>query len=140
MTLASLHAAKGLEWDAVFLVGLTEGMLPITYAKTDETDRGGAPAALRRRHPGPPRHLTLSWALSRAPGGRPSRRPSRFLSGLRPGSTAPPPGHASRTPRVRWATSPYGSGSSGSGVAPATAPPPGRRAQTGAAARVCGAP
>ncbi|MFE3287942.1 ATP-dependent helicase, partial [Streptomyces sp. NPDC059233] len=36
VTLASLHAAKGLEWDAVFLVGLTDGMIPITYAKTDE--------------------------------------------------------------------------------------------------------
>lgn len=34
-------------------------------------------------------HLTLSWGLSRAPGGRASRRPSRFLNGLRPGSLAP---------------------------------------------------
>ena len=36
VTLASLHAAKGLEWDAVFLVGVTDGMIPITYAETPE--------------------------------------------------------------------------------------------------------
>ncbi|GLV99571.1 ATP-dependent DNA helicase UvrD2 [Streptomyces lavendulae] len=87
VTLASLHAAKGLEWDAVFLVGLTDGMMPITYAKTDEQveeeRRLLYVGVTRARH-----HLTLSWALSRAPGGRPSRRPSRFLNGLRPGSAA----------------------------------------------------
>ena len=32
VTLASLHAAKGLEWDAVFLVGLVDGTLPISHA------------------------------------------------------------------------------------------------------------
>lgn len=92
VTLASLHAAKGLEWDAVFLAGLTDGMMPITYAKTDEQieeeRRLLYVGVTRARH-----HLTLSWALSRAPGGRGSRRPSRFLNGLRPGSVAP----ASRT-------------------------------------------
>lgn len=92
VTLASLHAAKGLEWDAVFLAGLTDGMLPITYAKTDEQ----VEEERRLLYVGVTRarlHLTLSWALSRAPGGRASRRPSRFLNGLRPGSAAP----ASRT-------------------------------------------
>ncbi|MFD5147719.1 ATP-dependent DNA helicase UvrD2 [Streptomyces sp. NPDC058401] len=88
VTLASLHAAKGLEWDAVFLVGLTDGMIPITYAKTDEQveeeRRLLYVGVTRARH-----HLTLSWALSRTPGGRGSRRPSRFLNGLRPGSLAP---------------------------------------------------
>ncbi|WP_219668992.1 ATP-dependent DNA helicase UvrD2 [Streptomyces bambusae] len=88
VTLASLHAAKGLEWDAVFLVGLTDGMVPITYAKTDEQ----VEEERRLLYVGVTRarvHLTLSWALSRSPGGRASRRPSRFLNGLRPGSTAP---------------------------------------------------
>ncbi|MEU9297841.1 ATP-dependent DNA helicase UvrD2 [Streptomyces sp. NPDC048266] len=87
VTLASLHAAKGLEWDAVFLVGLTEGMMPITYAKTDEQ----VEEERRLLYVGVTRarlHLTLSWALSRSPGGRASRRPSRFLTGLRPGSGA----------------------------------------------------
>ncbi|MFE5732483.1 ATP-dependent DNA helicase UvrD2 [Streptomyces sp. NPDC056528] len=85
VTLASLHAAKGLEWDAVFLVGLTEGMMPITYAKTDEQveeERRLLYVGITRARV----HLTLSWALSRSPGGRPSRRPTRFLKGLRPGS------------------------------------------------------
>jgi DNA helicase-2/ATP-dependent DNA helicase PcrA len=36
VTLASLHAAKGLEWDAVFLIGLTEGTMPILHAETDD--------------------------------------------------------------------------------------------------------
>ncbi|MER8222943.1 ATP-dependent DNA helicase UvrD2 [Streptomyces sp. NPDC094143] len=87
VTLASLHSAKGLEWDVVFLVGVAEGMMPITYAKTDEQIEEerrllyvGVTRARERLH--------LSWALSRSPGGRPSRRPSRFLDGLRPGSTA----------------------------------------------------
>ncbi|WP_328915951.1 MULTISPECIES: ATP-dependent DNA helicase UvrD2 [unclassified Streptomyces] len=87
VTLASLHAAKGLEWDAVFLVGLTEGTLPITYAKTDEQ----VEEERRLLYVGVTRarfHLALSWALSRSPGGRGGRRPSRFLDGLRPGSAA----------------------------------------------------
>lgn len=86
VTLASLHAAKGLEWDAVFLVGLAEGMMPITYAKTDEQieeeRRLLYVGVTRARH-----HLNLSWALSRSPGGRPNRRPSRFLDGIRPGTS-----------------------------------------------------
>lgn len=103
VTLASLHAAKGLEWDAVFLVGLTDGMMPITYAKTDEQveeeRRLLYVGVTRARH-----HLTLSWALSRAPGGRASRRPSRFLNGLRPGSAAlgsRPGGPEAGAPRKR---------------------------------------
>ncbi len=52
VTLASLHAAKGLEWDAVFLVSLVEGVMPISYANTAGGARRGAPAALRRDHPG----------------------------------------------------------------------------------------
>ncbi|MGC9544473.1 ATP-dependent DNA helicase UvrD2 [Streptomyces sp. UG1] len=92
VTLASLHSAKGLEWDVVFLVGVAEGMMPITYAKTDEQieeERRLLYVGVTRAR----RHLHVSWALSRAPGGRPNRRPSRFLDGLRPGST----GTAGRT-------------------------------------------
>ncbi|WP_242885240.1 ATP-dependent DNA helicase UvrD2 [Actinomadura litoris] len=81
VTLASLHAAKGLEWDAVFLVGLAEGTLPIVYAETPEQ----VEEERRLLYVGVTRarvHLTLSWALSRSPGGARRRRPSRFLDGL----------------------------------------------------------
>ncbi|MGW7413263.1 ATP-dependent DNA helicase UvrD2 [Streptomyces sp. NPDC054863] len=108
VTLASLHAAKGLEWDAVFLVGLTEGMMPITYAKTDEQ----VEEERRLLYVGVTRarvHLSLSWALARSPGGRPSRTASRFLKGLRPGS-------GSQVSRAA-----AGGGSSSSGAAPGTA-------------------
>ncbi|TPQ17478.1 ATP-dependent DNA helicase UvrD2 [Streptomyces sporangiiformans] len=85
VTLASLHSAKGLEWDVVLLVGVAEGMMPITYAKTDEQieeERRLLYVGVTRAR----EHLSVSWALSRSPGGRPGRRPSRFLDGLRPGS------------------------------------------------------
>ncbi|MEU7040410.1 ATP-dependent DNA helicase UvrD2 [Streptomyces varsoviensis] len=94
VTLASLHAAKGLEWDAVFLVGLTEGMMPIAYAKTDEQveeERRLLYVGVTRAR----RHLALSWSLSRTPGGRATRRASRFLNGLRPGSATRRPEAAS---------------------------------------------
>lgn len=35
VTLSTIHAAKGLEWPMVFIVGLNEGYLPISYAKTE---------------------------------------------------------------------------------------------------------
>jgi DNA helicase-2/ATP-dependent DNA helicase PcrA len=54
VTLATIHAAKGLEWDAVFVCGVQEGSLPITFAETPGRGRGGAPAALRRHDPRPP--------------------------------------------------------------------------------------
>ena len=87
VTLASLHAAKGLEWTAVFLAGLHDGMVPISHAL--DAGRAGAVEEERRLlYVGVTRareHLHLSWALARAPGARASREPSRFLDGLRPG-------------------------------------------------------
>jgi DNA helicase-2/ATP-dependent DNA helicase PcrA len=80
VTLASLHSAKGLEWDAVFLVGLAEGTLPTSYAKTDdavEEERRLLYVGLTRAR----QWLWLSYGQSRAPGGR-ARRPSRFLPQL----------------------------------------------------------
>jgi DNA helicase-2/ATP-dependent DNA helicase PcrA len=92
VTLASLHAAKGLEWDAVFLVGLVDGTMPLIHADTAdqvEEERRLLYVGITRAR----EHLQLSWALSRSPGGRGSRRPSRFLDGLHTASrtSGPPP-------------------------------------------------
>lgn len=129
VTLASLHSAKGLEWDVVFLVGVAEGMMPITYARTDEQIEEerrllyvGVTRARARLH--------ISWALSRSPGGRPNRRPSRFLDGLRPGSGT--------------AVGRAGGGGAGGiergfpGVAAGAGQAPRRTARTPARCRVCG--
>jgi DNA helicase-2/ATP-dependent DNA helicase PcrA len=93
VTLASLHAAKGLEWDAVFLVGLTDGTLPITHASAHGAESEAVEEERRLLYVGITRarmHLALSWSLSRNPGGRQSRKPSRFLNGLAP-QTQPDP-------------------------------------------------
>jgi DNA helicase-2/ATP-dependent DNA helicase PcrA len=90
VTLASLHSAKGLEWDAVFLVGLTDTTIPIQHADTDEQlaeERRLLYVGITRAR----ERLALSWALARSPGQRRSRRPSRFLDGLRPVAHTPKP-------------------------------------------------
>ena len=94
VTLATLHAAKGLEWDAVFLCGLQEGSMPITYADTPaavEEERRLLYVGITRART----HLWLSWALARNPGGQARRKPSRFLEGLRPESVTDRAGSAS---------------------------------------------
>ncbi len=93
VTLASLHAAKGLEWDAVFLVGLTDGTLPITHALAHGGESEAVEEERRLLYVGITRarvHLAISWALSRNPGGRQSRKSSRFLNGLSPQTHADP--------------------------------------------------
>ncbi|MCQ4623897.1 ATP-dependent DNA helicase UvrD2 [Corynebacterium sp. CCUG 70398] len=85
VTLASLHAAKGLEWDAVFLVGLVEKTLPISHAikagdeQIEEERRLFYVGITRARE-----HLHLSWSFARQEGGRKSRDRSRFLDGIAP--------------------------------------------------------
>ncbi len=97
VTLASLHGAKGLEWDAVFVVGLTDGMLPISHALAHGDDSEAVEEERRLLYVGITRarvHLELSWSLSRASGGRANRKPSRFLSGIV--APAAPPGRSRR--------------------------------------------
>ena len=80
VTLASLHAAKGLEWDCVFVVGCSDGLIPISMAEgieAVEEERRLLYVGLTRAR----RELRLSWSGARNPGGRASRRPSRFLDG-----------------------------------------------------------
>lgn len=70
VTLATIHAAKGLEWEQVFLFGLTDGYLPISYAKSqkaiDEERRLLYVGITRAR-----KSLTLTWSHD--------GEPSRFL-------------------------------------------------------------
>ncbi len=80
VTIASMHAAKGLEWDAVFLPGLVEGLMPIVYARTPRRRGGGTPAALRRGHPGPRAPLPVL-----GPGPGPGSRGARPLPVELPG-------------------------------------------------------
>jgi DNA helicase-2/ATP-dependent DNA helicase PcrA len=102
VTLASMHAAKGLEWDAVFVVGLVDGVLPIAQSLSrpdavEEERRLLYVAVTRARE-----QLVLSWSLARNPGARRARPRSRFLTGLAPdsGPTAPAARRSTKRPKV----------------------------------------
>ncbi len=84
VTLTTLHAAKGLEWDAVFLIGVCEGLLPIslaTTARAREEERRLLYVGITRARD----HLELSWARARGEGsGRSKRQRSTLLDGIWP--------------------------------------------------------
>ncbi|WP_199241106.1 ATP-dependent helicase [Naasia lichenicola] len=81
VNLATIHSAKGLEWQTVYLIGLSEGYLPITYA----TDEAAIDEERRLLYVGVTRAretLRLSF-VSVSPHRSSPRQPSRFLSELR---------------------------------------------------------
>ncbi|HEX2047490.1 MAG TPA: ATP-dependent DNA helicase UvrD2 [Acidimicrobiales bacterium] len=77
--LATFHAAKGLEWPVVFVVGLEKGLLPIGHATTPETraeERRLLYVAVTRAE----RELHCSWAERRTfAAGTMARSPSPWL-------------------------------------------------------------
>ena len=89
VTLASVHAAKGLEWESVHLAGVSEGLLPIGYAETaeaiDEERRLFYVAVTRARTA-----LSLSWSKGRRGSPAKGRRPSRFVGEVQAGRPARP--------------------------------------------------
>ncbi|HEY4268206.1 MAG TPA: ATP-dependent helicase [Galbitalea sp.] len=75
VTLATLHSAKGLEWGSVYIVGVSEGLMPISYARTEtaiEEERRLFYVGITRARA----RLHFSWA-------GPNRQPSRFVKELR---------------------------------------------------------
>lgn len=81
VNLATVHSAKGLEWEVVYLIGLSEGLFPITYATTPAAqaeERRLLYVALTRAK----RALHLSWARQ-STSGRAERAASPLLAELK---------------------------------------------------------
>jgi DNA helicase-2/ATP-dependent DNA helicase PcrA len=72
VVLSTIHSAKGLEWDTVFLVGLEDGVLPHTNCKDLEEERRVAYVGMTRAR----RQLGLAYSAERY--GQ-KARPSPFL-------------------------------------------------------------
>lgn len=110
VTLATFHAAKGLEWDAVFCCGVQDGTVPITHAGDDpegvEEERRLLYVGMTRAR----RHLHVSWAAARNPGQAARRHPSRFLTPLLSASQLQPQRTKARgkVPRCRECSQPLG--------------------------------
>ena len=96
VTLASLHAAKGLEWSHVVIAGCTEGTLPLVYAETPEAiaeEQRLFYVGITRAA----RVLVCTYARARAAGSRGNRTPSRFLDAVHDPSRSVPDARASVT-------------------------------------------
>ena len=84
VTVSTLHSAKGLEWEAVALLGVQEGSLPFVLAtrpeQVEEERRLLYVGVTRARTA-----LRISWSRTRNGGGS-TRKPSRFLDPVLPES------------------------------------------------------
>nr|WP_211089417.1 DNA helicase PcrA [Secundilactobacillus angelensis] len=85
VTLMTLHAAKGLEFPVVFLIGMEEGIFPLSRAMEDhdqlEEERRLAYVGITRAK----QRLFITNAFSRMLYGRPQRNPqSRFIEEVEP--------------------------------------------------------
>ena len=79
LTLITLHQAKGLEFEAVALPGLTEGLLPHSRSSDTEEERRLCYVGMTRAKT----HLLMSWAeTSNQYGRHQPNSPSRFLEEL----------------------------------------------------------
>ena len=76
VTLSTLHASKGLEWGAVYLIGCSEGLLPLDGADIDEERRLAYVGMTRASNA-----LHISWATKRHAGSTQERVGSRFFTG-----------------------------------------------------------
>ncbi|MEY3310281.1 MAG: hypothetical protein RL107_417 [Actinomycetota bacterium] len=77
VTLSTIHNAKGLEWDTVIVIGMSEGLFPLSYSMGDgpmQEERRLAYVAFTRAG----RSLTLSWAERQKASGA-LRTRSRFI-------------------------------------------------------------
>jgi superfamily I DNA/RNA helicase len=63
VTLSTVHKAKGLEWERVYVVGVSEGLFPFVKAPVEEERRLGYVAFTRAKD-----HLHVSWTTE-GPGG-----------------------------------------------------------------------
>lgn len=82
VTIATFHAAKGLEWPIVHLAGLEDGLVPITYAR-NQAQRGEEARLLYVAMTRAEDELRCTWAALRTFGGKPAeRRLTPWLEGL----------------------------------------------------------
>jgi len=87
VTIATFHAAKGLEWPVVHLAGLEDGFVPITYARTP-AQRAEEARLLYVAMTRAVQTLHCSWAAQRSFNGKViDRRVSPWVGGLASAAT-----------------------------------------------------